>query len=200
MKRRTVMKKLMVPVLALMACATTAVVAYAVVVFDPISGTGFVGKGDLQVPWGWNNAVMQANAEGVSFGYELIEEADYDVVCEWDTVTGGKTPKTIHHVVATTADIDSSVAYDVSKSTRRNPQGSVNGFFLLGGENVVVDESDLPAVGDACIGGDTPDDTKPGVVTAVTLVVGSELSSETLYASHPLAATIAIWPPAPVLP
>ena len=40
--------------------------ALASVTFDPNTGTGFVGKGDIQVPMGWNNKQLQNNAGGVS--------------------------------------------------------------------------------------------------------------------------------------
>lgn len=38
-------------------------------------GTGFVGKGDVQSAFGWNNAQFQANASGITFTYanDLIE-------------------------------------------------------------------------------------------------------------------------------
>ena len=59
------MKK-MIAALFAMALATT---AQAAVTFDPETGTGFVGKGDVQVAFGWNNAQFQANATGLSFAY-----------------------------------------------------------------------------------------------------------------------------------
>jgi hypothetical protein len=41
--------------------------AYAAVTFDPDTGTGFVGKGDVQQVFDWNNKQLQQNAESVEF-------------------------------------------------------------------------------------------------------------------------------------
>jgi ABC-type antimicrobial peptide transport system permease subunit len=41
--------------------------ASATVTFDPEAGTGFVGKGDVQDLFGWNNEALQGNASSVSF-------------------------------------------------------------------------------------------------------------------------------------
>ena len=41
--------------------------ALAAVTFDPETGTGFVGKGDVQDVFGWNNKQLQDNAASVQF-------------------------------------------------------------------------------------------------------------------------------------
>ena len=41
--------------------------ALAAVTFDPATGTGFVGKGDVQLIYGWNNSQLQTNAGVVQF-------------------------------------------------------------------------------------------------------------------------------------
>ena len=43
--------------------------ANAAVTFNETTGTGFVGKGDVQVAFGWNNKQLQTNATGVSFSF-----------------------------------------------------------------------------------------------------------------------------------
>ena len=43
--------------------------ASAAVTFNETNGTGFVGKGDVQVAFGWNNKQLQTNATGVSFSF-----------------------------------------------------------------------------------------------------------------------------------
>ena len=43
--------------------------ASAAVTFSETNGTGFVGKGDVQVAFSWNNKQLQANATGVSFSF-----------------------------------------------------------------------------------------------------------------------------------
>jgi len=44
-------------------------IAGASVTFDSSTGTGFVGKGDVQTALGYNNAQMQANANSLTFTY-----------------------------------------------------------------------------------------------------------------------------------
>ena len=136
-------------------------VAGASVTFDPSSGTGFVGKGDVQVPWGWNNATLQAQAGNVTFSYSQIDSADYDVTCEWDTGTR----RVVHHVQTTSHDIGSTVAYDVNKANRTNNKGAVTGFNLTGQLNFVTTDSGdpIPTVGDSC-----PGNSGLGLVTGVS--------------------------------
>ena len=43
--------------------------AMAAVTFNETKGTGFVGKGDVQVAFAWNNKQLQTNAAGVSFSF-----------------------------------------------------------------------------------------------------------------------------------
>jgi hypothetical protein len=49
------------------AIAVTATVAFAAVTFDPETGTGFVGKGEVQEAFGWNNRMLQQYADDVEF-------------------------------------------------------------------------------------------------------------------------------------
>jgi hypothetical protein len=52
-------------IVAAFAIGTT--VALAAVTFDPATGTGFVGKGDVQLVYSWNNKALQDNATSVQF-------------------------------------------------------------------------------------------------------------------------------------
>jgi hypothetical protein len=52
--------------LAALAAAGLATVAMASVTLNP-DGTGFVGKGNVQLTFGWNNTKLQKNAAGVEF-------------------------------------------------------------------------------------------------------------------------------------
>jgi opacity protein-like surface antigen len=54
------MKKMLLA--AGIALATISTAAVAAVTFDPATGTGFVGKGDIQLAFGWNNKAAQDNA------------------------------------------------------------------------------------------------------------------------------------------
>lgn len=72
------MKKVLRTSLAVAACLTVAVVAYAAVTFNPETGEGFVGKGDVQRVFDWNNKQLQDNAGSVQFRARTVEEIKWD--------------------------------------------------------------------------------------------------------------------------
>jgi hypothetical protein len=123
--------------------AAAASAVYATVTFDPATGTGFVGKGDVQLVLGWNNAVLQQNALKLSFGYQVQDK--YDATCEWSTTTGNG--KVIYHdvTVKKSVKINDTVAYDA----RTHKQ--VDGFNLTGFGNV-SQNIDPPVIGGPCLG------------------------------------------------
>jgi hypothetical protein len=49
----------------------------------------YIGKGDVQTLFGWNNATMQTNHEGVSFEYGT--KARYSFTCSWTIEAGPNT-------------------------------------------------------------------------------------------------------------
>jgi hypothetical protein len=61
------MFKLTAGIGALVASLALAGTASAAVTFNSSTGTGFVGKGDVQIAYGWNNTSLQKNATGVTF-------------------------------------------------------------------------------------------------------------------------------------
>jgi hypothetical protein len=149
---------------AALAAATISTTALATVTFDTNSGTGFVGKGDVQTAFGWANAKAQANQNGVTFVANATIE--YDVTCLWDTVTGGKTPKTIHHSVTSTKSIASSVSVDSKNKTT----GQYTGWFLNGhGLDDVSASLPIPGTTNAaaCSQGGVPSDADPADNDAV---------------------------------
>jgi hypothetical protein len=164
--------------LAALACGT----AFASVTYDPSTGAGFVGKGDVQTAFGWNNATLQKNAGSVTFTYAT--KATYDVTCEWNTYTNGNVNhevKTIHHENTEGLTIASTAVF--ASSTRTNRNGDVTGFNLLGYAGVAPSGGDVPVVGDAtfCNAHDMgplenpqTDSHDGSYVTQVTLVEGSE--------------------------
>jgi hypothetical protein len=118
-------------------------VAYATVAFDASTGAGFVGKGDVQLAFGWNNAQLQANASGVSFSYLATD--NYSAVCEWITGEGTKSQRT-HDVTHTaTTSVNGQVAYDA----RTHQQ--IDGFNLTG-YGTTTETGEVPVVGGACPG------------------------------------------------
>jgi hypothetical protein len=127
-----------------------AVAAYASVTFDPNTGMGFVGKGDVQVPFGWNNATLQtqANAGNIAFTYEAVSR--YAITCEWYT---GPVQNRRPHLVDHTRT--SNVNNTVDHANRRNPQSDVTGFNLTGWGS--VSESGFDPNNPSCPGEDGTD-------------------------------------------
>jgi hypothetical protein len=58
-----------------------ATVALGAVTFDPATGTGFVGKGDVQLIFGWNNKALQDNAASVQFRASTEEVTEVSWEC-----------------------------------------------------------------------------------------------------------------------
>lgn len=139
------------------AVATFSTAAVASVTFDPATGTGFVGKGDVQLAFGWNNAAAQANATAVSFSYKSA--TTYDVTCEWDT-EAGRSGNVIHHeiTIPKNTSVLSNIAYDVRKMNQ------YTGYNLTGLGATTTNGQSVPNLGDACPG------NNPGVVTDVQVV------------------------------
>jgi hypothetical protein len=131
------MKKLLI--VALSSAAFFATPASAEVTYDPAIG-GFVGKGDVQSAYGWNNAVLQTEAGDVSFYYDTA--ATYDVTCEWDTVNS---KQTIHHSVTN----HKSVGVSSSIASTGRLKNQITGF-ILGAANTSGGGGDVPEVGDSC--------------------------------------------------
>src|SRR5688500_14313060 len=94
----------------LAACAAATMAAYAAVVLDLSTGLGFVGKGDVQLAFGWNNKQLQdaVKADAISFTYAVSES--HSVTCEW--TTGPSANPTTHVQTKTkSADVSAVVNY-----------------------------------------------------------------------------------------
>ncbi len=132
--------------------------AHAEVIFDSATGTGFVGKGDVQLALNYNNAKMQENAANLTFTSTSTNV--YDVTVEWDTGLGTKGQK--HHLITetTTNSFKDNVSYD----TKTKKQ--VVGFNLTGITSHVTSGDVVPAIGDQM--NDSDKITK--IVTNVELV------------------------------
>ena len=147
-----------------LALALASTSALAEFVFDPATGTGFVGKGDVQDVFGWNDAGLQANATGVTFtyGYSSV----YQAVCTFTTGEGTRGEKT--HNVPHSEEMNVSSAVNVS--LRRNPQSKVTGFNLTGFGETFSESGEVPVVGAPCPG----NPGHGGVWTSVQLLPGGE--------------------------
>jgi hypothetical protein len=145
---RESMKKIVYAVVLLFAVSL-----FAAVTFDPDTGLGFVGKGDVQIAFGWNNAQLQSNANNVSFTYDA--SASYSGVCTWTTGEGTRGERT-HNVAHTTStSVLSALAYDPRQT---KGQKQFTGFNLLGFGAVTTD-GEIPLVGGPCQGNEGHDGT-----------------------------------------
>ncbi|MGI8545384.1 MAG: hypothetical protein ACR2MD_18160 [Aridibacter sp.] len=117
------MKKSIKTISAFALVATLFTVALAGINIDD-EGKGFVGKGDVQLAFGWNNAALQANADIVSFALETHSSTVTEVtwVCTKDN---GNTQERAR--ITTT---ESSSGGVVSALARLKNQ--ISGFNLLG--------------------------------------------------------------------
>jgi hypothetical protein len=122
-------------VLAVVLFAATA--AFAAVVFDPESGEGFVGKGDVQLVFSWNNKQLQDNAGSVEFQAvsEVVSEVSW--IC-----TNTNNENTQERARTTTTSIEGLVD---SIARERN---QITGFILEGyaGSPTESSETEGPAV------------------------------------------------------
>ncbi len=124
-------------------CVVVAGIALAAVVFDPVTGIGFVGKGDVQTVLGLNNAQIQTQAASLVFTYLAVDT--YEVTQVWATGNPVQ-PKSLnaHQItVARIQNVSASVAYDPRKV---NGQKQVTGFNLNGfiGTPIVIGEVPTP--------------------------------------------------------
>jgi hypothetical protein len=121
--------------LALVACAAAAITAYATVTIDE-NGYGFVGKGDVQSAFNWNNDQLQTNASGLSFSLNSSESSTW-------TCTKDDVPVTITQHRSNSQSVAGVVAYDA----RKNKVGQITGFTLNGFDGDVVTTTDGPEIG-----------------------------------------------------
>lgn len=141
--------KRVIKVLSVLLVIGIASTAHALVTFDNQTGIGFVGKGDVQLAFDWNNQKLNLNAGGVSFSVRGRVEQDY--VCSYlQQVRVGTGQSAYWTTVPATATkdvqkpINDTVAYDARKNSV-----TITGFTLTGyapgGEM-----GNLVNVGDAC--------------------------------------------------
>jgi hypothetical protein len=153
-----------------LALAAISTVAVASVSFNASTGTGFVGKGDIQTAFNLNNPQIQAVLTAcpttaaancnLDFAYAAVDR--YQATCTWTTGEGTKGEK-IH-------DVDhkrrTEVLGGVSYDSRQRSQ--VTGFMLTGYAGDPVATGTVPVVGSPCV----PEEGSghDGTWTAVVLV------------------------------
>jgi hypothetical protein len=141
---------------ALVAISTAAVAAVDV----DEEGYGFVGKGDVQLAFGWNDAKLQQNASGVTFKYSLEDEYKFD--CTFTVEVGRdkvREPRTQNR--GREVKVNASISYEA----RKNTAGKINGFNLNGFGSDTTTTGAAPVEGGHCTGGQFND----GVISNVEL-------------------------------
>jgi hypothetical protein len=190
--RELAMKKFLRGLAGVGACLAVTVAAYASVALDASTGVGFVGKGDVQLAFGWNNAALQKNASGITFTYTASTTEGYSYTCEWFT---GPDRNRQQHDVTHTKSRSATVNNTIVSDPRVKNQ--ITGFNLLGWGTVQESESgqdisNPPAIGDPCPG-------NPGngsVVVDVTQIAPSG-DPGTLHVNYgTLTQPLTITPPA----
>lgn len=119
--------------LAALASASTlllglSVSAHASTTLDPSDGTGFVGKGDLQLQWGWSDAQLQANYADTVF--TLKQHQKTEGVCEgWSEATKNKASELKTKEYDRTSNLFTGLAWS-ARTTGKTPK--VTGINLNG--------------------------------------------------------------------
>lgn len=114
------MKTTMLALLGAAAFSLVAAPASAEVSIDS-EGFGFVGKGDVQDAFGWNDHDLQANADHLMFRWAAVETASW--ICR-------KVHK--NNVTDVARSLAAGVMGDLAYSARQNKQGHVTGFWMEG--------------------------------------------------------------------
>jgi hypothetical protein len=94
--------------------------AIAAVTIDD-DGKGFVGKGDVQLAFEWNNAQLQANAESLEFSVSAVSEVS------WTCTNASNDNVQVRERTTTTAGLVSSVARRQNQTTGFNLTGFAEG-------------------------------------------------------------------------
>ncbi|MDQ0078400.1 hypothetical protein [Arthrobacter oryzae] len=118
--------------------------AAAIVTFDPATGTGFVGKGDVQTVFDWNNKALQTHASTVDFRVDSVSETTWTCTKTFEIGTGET--KEIVQQRNTTTSVQGLVT-TVARDNSKGKDGAITGFYLQGYEGTPTLETDGPAVG-----------------------------------------------------
>jgi hypothetical protein len=146
--------------------ALTFAAVSAAVTFDPDTGTGFVGKGDVQDVFGWNNRQLQNNADSVQI------RANSEVVTEVSWIC---TNESNQHTQERERTTTSSVQGLVETVARERNQ--ITGFLLEGydGDPVVISDTEGPQL-NSCPSGPWSLTTPAGDPEVISSTVGLQVS------------------------
>ena len=112
------------------------------ITFDPATGLGFVGKGDVQYTFGWNNAQLQSGAVGVMFQVNSVEISEASWTCHKFSGRDGTNEIIQERSRTTTTSTQGVIAHVVRE------RNQITGFYLTGylGAATQSVETDGPAV------------------------------------------------------
>jgi hypothetical protein len=129
--------------LVVLAVALGASATWAEVSINAAGGFGWVGKGDVQQAYGWNNKTLQTNAQGVSF--EVKEHQKLTIVCEIEKELG-KVVEVRYPELNITRNVISTTDSDPRQNNSRFTGYRLNGY----GFQTASGSKESYNVGDAC--------------------------------------------------
>src|SRR5688572_20585347 len=110
------MKRTMKTISTFALVATLSIIAFAAVTFDPATGAGFVGKGDVQLALGLNNAQVQNANPQFKYNSSSTTVTSYSWTCDKDTgpqtqerANETTTTNSIQGVVSSTARVKNQI-------------------------------------------------------------------------------------------
>jgi hypothetical protein len=103
-------------------------------------GVGFVGKGDVQSIYDWNNSMLQANAHLVRFKFSNAGTASW--TCQGVNKSG-------NIVISDVRDQDVGTNAEISYDPRKNRQGQITGFILTGLKASATTYNDVGTCGES---------------------------------------------------
>jgi len=158
----------MLLMVALAALALSATAAFAAVTFDPATGKGFVGKGDVQIAYNLNNKQIQtaliANPQAFTFSVESTDT--YSATCTWVTGEGTRGERTHNVDIPRHTALNAAIQGDPRQTSG---QKQFTGFNLKG-FGATTTTGTVPVVGEPCIAEDSGGIAQNGTWSAVTLV------------------------------
>lgn len=86
------------------------------------NGIGFVGKGDIQAIFDWNNSELQQNTGNLTFRFASSSTVSW--TCE------GTNPK--GKIIVNQHESSTSLSAEIALDARKNKQGQITGFNLQG--------------------------------------------------------------------
>ena len=137
------------------------------VTVDPATGTGFVGKGDVQLVFGWNNKALQDNVGSVQFRLASETVTEVSWIC-----TNSNNENEQPRSRTTTSSVQGVVS---SIARERNQFTGFNLLGFLGSPVVVEGDPEGPAV-NSCPSGPWSLTTPAGEPEVVSSTGGMQVS------------------------